>query len=524
MRDRRDRGRSHGDIRRHTRTTNQSWRGRLAACSIAIAGVLLFACVSASAESNDPCSKLDQKLAEWANSVPEHAAKKTALKSSGQSDNDANRQIALEYLVKQPSPFDVVLSSTWLPGGKFASVSFIGKQITATTDPAKICVDGFASSSPSERVKIDRVFITTATDDHKPHLQAVFAVNAPSGFWYDKDTYSFAGIIDGADPTFFSYSITTCVSNGWFSGLAAVLFVLLAYVFLAFITYRQDLRRQARKAKAAAGGAAAPQDDAGNLKGGHWLVYTLSPVRITAGMFGEASLSQLQVMLFTFIVAGLLFQLLLRTGVLSNLSADLLFLLGISAVGGATGRFTETLKTGLSAAAERYLIGKGWYNWDTEPLRKHATFARLLMTDGRLDVYKFQMAIFTVVVAAYVISAGQSDLSNVSISQTVLYLIGISQGVYVGGKAVTDRTADLEAAVAKMIDLESQMQILLKNPPADAADFAARKNTLLAQYQEAAQTAANEFAPLQHRVIPTGAKDDIRPDVLEPTGVPHPAM
>ena len=77
-------------------------------------------------------------------------------------------------------------------------------------------------------------------------------------------------------------------------------------------------------------------------------------------------------------------------------------------------------------------------------MHDHATLRNLLLTDGRLDVYKFQMAIFTVVVACYVASSGQTSLGDVKISDTMLYLIGISQGVYVGGKAVTDRTTDLE--------------------------------------------------------------------------------
>ena len=236
----------------------------------------------------------------------------------------------------------------------------------------------------------------------------------------------------------FAYSTDFFIVNKTTSSYLTLLFLAIAYGGLAWITYdKKDMEGMRRNS---------------------WLVYVLSPIRISAGVFGEASMSQVQVLLFTFIVAGLLFQLWLRTGVLSNISEQLLILIGISAVGAGGAKFTGTIKTSLSDTTAQYLIGKGWYSWVQEPLHNHATLAKLLLTDSRLDVYKFQMAIFTVVVAFYVIWAGQTDLSQVKISETMLYLIGISQGVYVGGKAITDRTTDLESAVAKMIDLEKQIQ------------------------------------------------------------------
>ena len=88
-------------------------------------------------------------------------------------------------------------------------------------------------------------------------------------------------------------------------------------------------------------------DDAAGLRGLKWLAYTLSPIRISAAWFGEASLSQVQVILFTFIVAGMLFYFWLSSGVLSDISKDLLYLLGISAVGAGGAKFTQTLKTEL---------------------------------------------------------------------------------------------------------------------------------------------------------------------------------
>jgi sulfur relay (sulfurtransferase) DsrC/TusE family protein len=182
----------------------------------------------------------------------------------------------------------------------------------------------------------------------------------------------------------------------------------------------------------------------------------------------------------------------------------LLKLIGISAVGAVGSRFAHTLKTTPNDQTARYLIGKGWYNWNEVDVQELATFRKLLLTDDRLDVYKFQIAIFTIIVALYVIFAGKNGLSDVKISETMLYLIGISQGVYVAGKAVTDRTTDLDAAVQKMIDLEPQ----IRAKEAALAAGAPRPPDLVAldqQYERAAITAAEEFSSLQHRLYPSDA-------------------
>jgi hypothetical protein len=81
----------------------------------------------------------------------------------------------------------------------------------------------------------------------------------------------------------------------------------------------------------------------------------------------------------------------------------------------------------------------------------------------------------------------------------MLYLIGISQGVYVGGKAITDRTTDLEAAVAKMIDLDSK----IAEERAKTAPNATQLGDWEKEYARAASTAAVEFTSLQNRKFPT---------------------
>jgi hypothetical protein len=416
------------------------------------------------ADAQDPCKLLDDKLGVTGTNAPDPAV--------------------LKQLADAPSVFQAVPSSQWLSGGGTASLTFQDKRIT-DANAGKVCVRGYFNVGDGQNPQ--PLTIRQAFLSEKEHLKVIFNVPTFDRAFYSRVNFLFVGVL--ADGTYFSYSARATVTNDATAVILSLLFVALAYLFLVWMTYDRD--------------------DAGDLTGVDWLAYTLSPIRITAGWFGDASMSQVQVVLFTFIVAGLLFHLWLSTAALSNISTDLLLLLGISAVGAGGAKFTQTLKIGLKPETARFLIGKGWFDWKPLPARTHATLGKILLTDDRLDVYKFQMAIFTVVVACYVLSAGQSDLGEVKISETMLYLIGISQGVYVGGKVVTDRTTDLENAVAKMMELEKKIV-----PETDEA----KRAPLLAEYKKAATFAVGEFAPLYNRKVPHDPPDgdNIDPAVLKP--------
>lgn len=435
------------------------------------------------ADAQDHCKPLDDRLDEIATNIKAYQDAKKAAADNKASKPDPVR-FAFKDLVKEPSPFQAVPSSQWLPGGGVAWLTFQDKRIT-DANAGKVCVRGYFDVTGGENPQ--PLTIRQAFLSEKEHLKVIFNVPAFDRPFYSRVDLLFVGVL--ADGTYFSDFARATVTNKRTTAILSLLFVALAYLFLVWITYDRE--------------------DAGDLTGVDWLAYTLSPIRITAGWFGDASMSQVQVILFTFIVAGLLFHFWLSTAALSNISTDLLLLLGISAVGAGGAKFTQTLKISLKPETARFLIGKGWFDWKPLPARTHATLGKLLLTDERLDVYKFQMAIFTVVVACYVIFAGQTDLGEVKISETMLYLIGISQGVYVGGKAVTDRTTDLENAVAKMMELEKKIL---------AEADVAKRAPLLAEYEKAARFAVGEFAPLYNRKIPKDPPDSdkIDPAVLRP--------
>ncbi|AKU23446.1 hypothetical protein [Massilia sp. NR 4-1] len=218
----------------------------------------------------------------------------------------------------------------------------------------------------------------------------------------------------------------------------------------------------------------------------------LLPWNIT-GPNGQASLSQLQMLVFTLIVATLLFYQWLRTGLLQQLSTDLLYLIGISTAGAAGSQVTSSLKKELEPAAHQYAQQLGWF---TAPLigpERKAGAGALLMSNKRFDIYKFQMLVFTFVIAAYVIASGADELGNIQISATLLTLMGMSQGAYVGGRVATDSLSALQHQLQGMQNLQERYQ--RSADPEVGAELRRR-------FRLAAQEAGAMFGNLFGRVLP----------------------
>ncbi len=220
----------------------------------------------------------------------------------------------------------------------------------------------------------------------------------------------------------------------------------------------------------------------------------LSPWYVV-GSSGQASLSQLQMLLFTLIVATLLFYQWLRTGMLQEISTDLLYLIGISTAGAGGSQITNSLKKNLDPAVYQYVQEMGWFTAPMAGAHASAHPSELLLTHNRFDIYKFQMLLFTFVIAAYVIASGANELGNVQISTTLLTLMGISQGAYVGGHAATDSLTPLQDQVRGMKLLQEQW-IAASGDPATQARIEQRFNI-------ASKQAAEMFSLIFFRDIPS---------------------
>lgn len=400
---------------------------------------------------------------------------------AGTGNTAANDKTAQDYFkeiydnAQLPQPYHGVLSSNVLPAEGLSSLTFDRRldQIESS------CVVAFLVDDPwglkgLRQLKFRSVNVEIFKQTAGTDVTRIFFVipddENPKGWALYKPAFLTIGAFKKSnDALVFSFSTRVSISSRSGSRLGGILFAVAAYLLAALAAWRR------------AGG-----------KGSE--AFTLNPVRITAGVLGDGSISQLQVFGFTLMIGSLMFFLWLWTGLLSNISQDLLVLMGISSAGAVGAKYTATLKSQLSDESARFLHTEGWFSGpDISTAAGAPSFGDLLLTNNRLDVYKFQMAIFSVLVAVYILGNGSTDLGEVKISETLLYLIGISHGVYVGGKAVSDTQSALNDRVKSLIALKARY--------AAAATQADRDQTA-ADYLRTATAARPDFQALMNVQVP----------------------
>ncbi|MGO9577890.1 MAG: hypothetical protein ACLP2P_00610 [Desulfobaccales bacterium] len=160
-----------------------------------------------------------------------------------------------------------------------------------------------------------------------------------------------------------------------------------------------------------------------------WLVLALvtkfkNPIRFVAGKDGGASLSLAQILLWTILVLSASLFVLVASGKLLDLTNDVLVLLGIAGGASVIAKITASAKDekGLAIAA---------------PAPKEPKWQDLLQTDGQADLYKFQMALFTLLAAVFVTGKIIGTFEFPVLPAGLLTLIGISNGVYLAAKGTT---------------------------------------------------------------------------------------
>jgi hypothetical protein len=185
-----------------------------------------------------------------------------------------------------------------------------------------------------------------------------------------------------------------------------------------------------------------------------WQRY-FDPVYMTAGSDGKGSLSKLQILFFSMIVFGLLAFIVLRTGVLSDISPTILALLGIAGVGSAAAKATDVQRNRLDFDNWAWFILKGWLPQGGLAAVNTAKWRDIVTSDGEFDVYRYQSCIFSLVVGSALLAAGINELASFTIPETLLGVLGLSQVVYVAGKLVAPpSSADLYASTKALRELE----------------------------------------------------------------------
>jgi hypothetical protein len=228
-----------------------------------------------------------------------------------------------------------------------------------------------------------------------------------------------------------------------------------------------------------------------------------NPIRITAGADNRGSLSTLQVFFFTVLVFVILAYVLMRTGVLSDLSTTVLELLGISGIGATAAKGADSTKTAIEPANQAWLQSKGWYDAPSILPTRDPTFYDLISSDGNFDVYRYQSFLFSAAVGGALFIGGISQLSSFTVPQNILGILGLSQVVYIAGKLVSPNSASqINALITDLRNAEADFRHAVYQPapgaaplppPANLQDAKDRAGAAYVAYIEKAKAAAALF-------------------------------
>ncbi|MDE3761837.1 hypothetical protein GOA77_13585 [Sinorhizobium meliloti] len=184
--------------------------------------------------------------------------------------------------------------------------------------------------------------------------------------------------------------------------------------------------------------------------------------RFFAGLFvsgqdKDPSLSLFQIFFWTVITAWGFFYTFVVTGSLLKMTVEMMALLGIAGTGSVLARWIAVAKgstsqpvvSAVSAAdAER-----------VEPL----DFWQILNTNGQFDLLKLQLLLFTLLIGAYVICRIVDTASFPVLDTNTLLLLGVSQGIYIGGKLGGSTALSRAQAIKLELDLATEAVATLPN-------------------------------------------------------------
>lgn len=222
------------------------------------------------------------------------------------------------------------------------------------------------------------------------------------------------------------------ISMFWFPLILTIIVLALIYPGGAAASWYASQRQYAKKL------ATAKPGDTIEKPPIFWAA--LDPVELTKNPYGRASIAKLQIFTFSFIVFGLLLFNALRTGLLVNMSPDVLYLMGISAAGAAGGKIAYIARRRLSLENWAWLRQHQWLGTGKD-VAPRAKWSELFVDSDtkEFDPYRFQMAVFSLVVAIALVKTSATSLEAFAIPTTMLTLLGLSQVVFIGGQAI-DKT------------------------------------------------------------------------------------
>lgn len=201
---------------------------------------------------------------------------------------------------------------------------------------------------------------------------------------------------------------------------------------------------------------------------GRWFVH---PLKITAHINGRASLSRTQVFVFTLVFVWLSIFWLLKSGQLLSIDDTVLALLGIAVAGAGLGRVADTTRFRISGENWAWAIHKGWIlrNFTRAAQGTTPQLRDLFTSEQGFEVARFQAVVFSLVVSIALLYNGATaetttDFGAYTIDGPYLTLIGISQGVYVGGKLTGGNLfGDLDKKLSEIRSIELMFSKAVSN-------------------------------------------------------------
>ena len=164
-----------------------------------------------------------------------------------------------------------------------------------------------------------------------------------------------------------------------------------------------------------------------------------NPAVLTAEPYGNASLSNMQLLWFTLIVTGLSAYYWLLSGALVDLSQGLLTLLGITAATKLVAAGVTGTKDRLSLDNWNWLVSKGYLveESDISPIGK-AKWRHLVMNGSALDPTRYQLVLFSFLIGMNLIFGDvPTVLNKFVVPSFFVSLQGASSLLYVLGKVVS---------------------------------------------------------------------------------------
>ena len=166
-------------------------------------------------------------------------------------------------------------------------------------------------------------------------------------------------------------------------------------------------------------------------------------LRVISTQDGYASLSQLQIVLWTLVVGMSAIYVMTLSGNLISISEGTLILLGIASGAALLARASPVVQPAGAAPATQAASVTPVLDPPANPAMPE--WADLIIPNRQtqeIDVTRLQMLAFTLITAAFVVIKVVVDYEIPAIPPNFLILMGISNGVYVAGRSLPSRPRD----------------------------------------------------------------------------------